>query len=111
MYRVGLEAILGFAKTGNTLRINPCIPRGWDEAEIVYRFGLATYRIKIRNPGHVSRGVGSVSVDGAVVTDGAVSLADDGKEHEVIVEMRAEMRAEMRIEAHAAPETGKKAAR
>jgi cyclic beta-1,2-glucan synthetase len=96
MYRVGLEGILGFAKTGTTLRIDPCIPRGWNEAEIVYRFGLATYRIKIRNPDHVSRGVGSVSVDGASVADGAVPLADDGKEHEVIVELRA------------APETAKK---
>jgi cellobiose phosphorylase len=96
MYRVGLEGILGFAKTGTSLRIDPCIPRGWDDAEIVYRFGFATYRIKIRNPDHVSRGVGSVTVDGAAVKDGAVPLADDGKEHEVIVEMRA------------APETGKK---
>jgi cellobiose phosphorylase len=88
MYRVGLEAILGFTKTGTTLRIDPCIPRAWEEAEIVYRFGLATYRIRIRNPAHVSRGVGSVTVDGAAVKDGIIPLADDGLQHDVLVELR-----------------------
>src|ERR1041385_4914502 len=29
MYRVGLEAILGFTKRGDTLRIEPCVPRDW----------------------------------------------------------------------------------
>ena len=88
MYRVGLEAILGFTKTGSSLRVDPCIPRAWEEAEIAYRFGLATYRIKIRNPAHVSRGIGSVILDGVALPDGNVPLTDDGQEHEVIVELR-----------------------
>jgi cyclic beta-1,2-glucan synthetase len=87
MYRVGVEAILGFTKVGTTLRIDPCIPSGWDEAEIVYRYALSTYRIKIRNPTHIPYGVRAVSVDGVSMRDGTVHLADDGQEHEVIVEM------------------------
>jgi len=89
MYRVGLEAILGFTKVGTDLRIDPCIPSAWEEAEIVYRFGLSTYRIKIRNPTHIQHGVRAVAIDGVPAGDGTVHLADDGHEHEVIVEMGA----------------------
>ncbi|MHB9031975.1 MAG: GH36-type glycosyl hydrolase domain-containing protein, partial [Anaerolineae bacterium] len=37
MYRLGLEAILGFSKRGNNLRIEPVIPPEWDGYEINYR--------------------------------------------------------------------------
>lgn len=87
MYRVGLEAILGFAKEGQTLRMDPCIPRAWPKAEIIYRFGTASYHIEIQNPAGISYGVRSITVDGAHVPDGLVRLADDGKQHEVVVEM------------------------
>ena len=87
MYRVGLEAILGFTKQGSALRIDPCIPRAWPSAEITYRHGTAGYHITIRNPSGVSYGVRAVTVDGAPVADGVVRLADDGGQHEVEVEM------------------------
>jgi cyclic beta-1,2-glucan synthetase len=89
MYRVGLEAILGFTKTGSTLRIDPRIPAGWSHYEIDYRYRSARYRILVRNAAGVESGVRSVTVDGALVLGGLIVLADDGRAHEVVVEMGA----------------------
>ena len=45
LYRVGLEAILGFTKRGETLEIDPCIPSDWKEFSIEYRQGDSMYSI------------------------------------------------------------------
>jgi cellobiose phosphorylase len=87
MYRVGLEAILGFTKRGDTLRIAPCIPAAWDGFEIRYRYRSADYHIVVRNEAHVERGVRVVIVDGAMVLGGVIHLVDDARVHEVEVEM------------------------
>ena len=88
LYRVGLEAILGFTKRGETLTINPCIPSSWDKFEIEYRHGDSVYGIVVRNPSGVEKGVASVTLDGASI-DGAVPLRSDGKRHEVVVTLGA----------------------
>jgi cellobiose phosphorylase len=85
LYRVALEAILGIHPAGETLRVEPCVPRGWPAYEVAYRRGSATYRIHVENPAGTGRGVRSVVVDGRPVTGGVVSLRDDGREHEVRV--------------------------
>jgi len=90
MYRVGLEAILGFTKRGSSLRMEPCIPRRWDKVSISYTYRSAHYVIELRNPTGAVRGVSSVTVDGVVSSDGAIPLADDGREHTVIVEIGEE---------------------
>ena len=82
-----LEAILGFHLEGGTLRLDPCIPRGWPGFEIDYRHRSATYRIRVDNPAGTGRGVRSVVLDGRQLPGGAVPLGDDGKHHEVRVEL------------------------
>jgi cyclic beta-1,2-glucan synthetase len=84
-YRVGLEGLLGFAKRGDCLRMDPCIPSEWDGFTLEYRYGATTYAIDVRNPKHVSRGVSEVSVDGIPAADGGVTLVDDGLRHSVTV--------------------------
>lgn len=64
MYRVGLEHILGFKKEGDKLRIDPCIPKGWKEFKVVYRFKSAKYNIHVTNPNGVNQNVKQVIVDG-----------------------------------------------
>jgi cyclic beta-1,2-glucan synthetase len=91
LYRVGLEAILGFTKRAESLEIDPCIPEDWKEFEIEYRHEDSTYRIFVRNPAGVQKGVASVSVDGEPVT-GPISLVSDGKAHEVVVTMGSRSR-------------------
>jgi cyclic beta-1,2-glucan synthetase len=86
-YRVALESILGFTKRGDRLWMDPCIPRDWPEFTVEYRHGSATYAITVRNPDRVCEGVVSVTLDGAVVAEGAVPLVDDGGRHEVEVTM------------------------
>ncbi len=66
MYRAALESMLGFDLQGTTLAIDPCIPRGWREFEITYRYGGSVYQIKVDNPHGVCRGVAEVKVDGNI---------------------------------------------
>ena len=94
MYRAGLESILGFKLQTDRLEINPCVPRWWREFEITYRRGRAVYRIKVENPGGVSRGVVSVEIDGTTQADGSVPLVDDEKTHNVRIVMGEPVRAE-----------------
>lgn len=83
LYRVGLEAILGFRLRGTRLELNPCIPPGWSGYEITYRHRSATYHVIVDNSAGSGRGVQSVLVDGRAVPDRVVDLANDGIEHEV----------------------------
>lgn len=87
MYRLGLEAILGFRRQGDRLRIQPAIPPSWDRYQISYRYGSAHYHITVRNPRRRSTGVSQITVDGRQLQDGEIPLVDDGRTHEVVVEM------------------------
>jgi cellobiose phosphorylase len=88
MYRLGVEVILGLQRTGNTLEINPCIPKGWKAYELTYRYGNTSYHILVKNPDGVNRGVKQVMLDGWVLPEGKIRLLDDGQEHKVRVRMR-----------------------
>jgi len=84
MYRVGLEAILGFTKRGDTLEMDPCIPSHWPEFSVTYRCGSSSYAITVRNPHGAQRGVSTIDFDGRRI-EGAVPMTDDGEPHEIIV--------------------------
>ncbi|MBC7897078.1 MAG: hypothetical protein H7066_16785, partial [Cytophagaceae bacterium] len=86
MYRVGVEAILGLVKVGNTLRLSPAVPPSWREYEIAYRFGATTYTIAVRDPAGVQARGARVVVDGHRSEDDVIHLVDDGRRHSVIVE-------------------------
>ena len=88
-YRAALEALLGFSLRGDRLVIAPCIPRDWRHFEIDYRHGSATYAIRIENPDGVCTGVACVRVDDAPVGNDGIPLADDGRQHSVVVTMGA----------------------
>jgi cyclic beta-1,2-glucan synthetase len=85
MYRAALESILGFHLRGTRLHIEPCIPRNWSGYTIDYRRGPTLYRIEVQNPHGVSRGVVELVLDGKQVTADGITLADDGKTHDVRV--------------------------
>jgi cyclic beta-1,2-glucan synthetase len=91
LYRVAVEAILGFRREGDRLRLDPCVPAHWPRYEITYRHRSATYHIVVENPHGLERGTPQVSVDGAEPTDGPIPLADDGQRHEVRVVLRGEV--------------------
>jgi cellobiose phosphorylase len=87
MVRLGIESILGVSRLGNVLKINPCIPRHWPGFKVDYRFVATHYLIDVKNPNGVNRGVRQVSLDGNPLPNNLIPLADDGKQHEVIVLM------------------------
>jgi len=93
MYRVGLEAILGFRKRGNELDIRPCAPAAWPEYTIMYRCGKSVYHIVVHDPGAIRGDDVELEVDGGTVDGSTIKLVDDGARHAVTVRPRGrEMR-------------------
>jgi cyclic beta-1,2-glucan synthetase len=88
MYRVALEAILGFEKQGNVLHIQPRVPESWPELAIDYRFGGSLYHIVVRSPGLLRPGEATITLDGERVDGDEIPLRDDGREHDVVVTPR-----------------------
>jgi cellobiose phosphorylase len=82
LYRVGLEAILGFRLRAGRLQIEPCVPREWRGYEITYRYGSATYHIVVEKTGGSGR---RLTLDGLAIQGAAIDLANDGRLHEVRV--------------------------
>lgn len=83
LYRVALEAILGFKLSGNSLRLEPRLPSSWKACALTYRHGAATYEIHFDNP--LGGTIRSVLLDGKPCVDGIVPLASDGQFHRVDV--------------------------
>jgi cyclic beta-1,2-glucan synthetase len=84
-YRVWLEEILGLQRRGDTLTIDPVIPKDWPGFRLRYRFQNTTYRISVENPEHCCGGVTLVEFDGVAVADKMVTLRDDALPHDVRV--------------------------
>lgn len=89
-YRVWLEEILGFQRRGDTLTIDPVIPKDWPGFRLRYRFQNSVYRIAVENPEHCSQGVTLVELDGVASTDKVIALRDDALDHEVRVVLGVE---------------------
>jgi len=81
------QFILGIRPGYDGLVVDPCIPADWDGFRITRRFRGATYHIEVGNPRHVARGVGRLSVDGAVVNGSTVPIAAPGTACRVRVEL------------------------
>jgi len=88
MYRVGLEAILGFDRRGSVLRFAPRVPLAWPRFTIDYRFGAARYTIVVDEPGRFADDTrAEVTLDGRVLDGPDIPLVDDGLEHQVLVRL------------------------
>ncbi|MDP2891690.1 MAG: glucoamylase family protein [Bacillota bacterium] len=87
LYKTGLEDMLGFQKNGNTITIDPCIPRKWAEYAIQYRYINTLYKIRVHNPEGLNKGAVRISVDGNAIEGNAICLVDDGATHDVEVLM------------------------
>ncbi|TYQ15914.1 UNVERIFIED_CONTAM: cellobiose phosphorylase [Acetivibrio alkalicellulosi] len=87
MYRVGFEHILGFKKHGDSLVIDPCIPKNWSGFDIKYKFKETEYLIEVKNPDGVNKGVKKIILDGEDISSESIPLINDKKEHRAEVLM------------------------
>lgn len=83
-YYAATRYMLGIRPGFDTLTVDPCIPADWDGFEAVRRWRGAEYRITVRNPGHVEKGVRAIRVDGI---DAAEIPAFGSGTHQVEIEM------------------------
>jgi N,N'-diacetylchitobiose phosphorylase len=90
-YFSATQYILGLKPELNGLRIDPCIPSGWDGFSAQRRFRSRVYRIIVHNPEHVCRGVVRMTVDGWEVAGNLVPLTE-GEEHFVEIWLGQEAR-------------------
>ncbi len=79
-YTAATKYILGIQPSYAGLAIEPCIPKAWDSYQVTRIFRGAKYRITVKNPRHVSRGVSELKVDGRVISGNVVPLAKAGSE-------------------------------
>ncbi|WP_334073050.1 MULTISPECIES: GH36-type glycosyl hydrolase domain-containing protein [Paenibacillus] len=79
------QAILGIQPDFRGLKVEPCIPAAWDEFEITRVFRGDIFVIKVLNPGRVSKGVKSMTVDGQAVEGNIIAPIGDGGVHQVEV--------------------------
>ena len=69
--------ILGIRPEFDGLRVDPCIPSRWKEFSAVREFRGVTYKITVKNPKSVCKGVQSMSINGKQVA-GSLIPAEPG---------------------------------
>jgi cyclic beta-1,2-glucan synthetase len=87
LYRLGIEAILGFQHRCEHFMLDPCIPQEWDGFKMTFKTGNSTYEIQVKNPDHVQKGVTRVALDGEEQGDFSIPIQKDGKTHTVEIIM------------------------
>jgi cyclic beta-1,2-glucan synthetase len=88
MYRLIVESLLGLRLEVDRLWINPLVPAGWDTFKVHYRYRETVYHIRVRKLCRAAKPlVTRLLCDGAEQPERSLLLRNDGKEHEVEVEM------------------------
>ena len=77
-YQAATQYILGVRPSHEGLIIDPCVPKAWDQFMVVRKFRGATYRIQIRNPEQVCKGIAELKVDGVPIEGNCVPPAPSG---------------------------------
>lgn len=87
-YKAGIEYILGLKIENGILKLNPCVPKEWNEYSIRYEYKTSTYNINVRNVSKLEPNVvRSFKVNGEEIPDKQVKLIDNGRIYEIEVEI------------------------
>lgn len=83
------QYILGIKPTYKGLKVNPCIPKEWNEFKVNKKFRGADYEIVVRNPGHVNKGISYILLNGKQMPEGSdfIPQQPKGSVNKIIVEM------------------------
>ncbi|MEO6065026.1 MAG: glycosyl hydrolase family 65 protein, partial [Lysobacterales bacterium] len=82
MYRLAVESLLGLRREGDTLRLNPCIPKEWPGYSIRYRYRDTVYSIHVQQQQQADS---RMRIDGVEQAEQVIPLRDDRVEHLVEV--------------------------
>ena len=85
-YFAATHWILGIRPGYTGLMIDPCIPENWPGFEVLRKWRGATYRITVKNPGGVQKGVKSILLDGRNASL-PIPPQSAGSTHEIVVTM------------------------
>ena len=89
MYRLAVESLLGLRVEEGRLRIQPVAKAGWKGFRMDYRHGSTAYRIAVEfGPSATGAAGYGTWLDGQLQDDG-IELADDHREHQVLVRVAA----------------------
>ncbi len=88
-YRAGLEFVLGLQLRGNSLIIEPCIPKSWPGYSLFYQHQDTRYEITVENPNSATRCIAMLELDSELQLAGSNSiiLKNDGQLHCVRIVM------------------------
>lgn len=81
------QHILGIKPSWDGLMIDPCIPKAWDGYDVIRKYRGAIYKISIKNPNHISKGIAKLTVNGKEVSGNVIPVASAGSENNVEVVM------------------------
>ena len=77
------EGILGVKADFDGLRVEPCFPAAWEEAQVTRRFRGTDYHITIRNQEHKEAAPARLFLDGSPIEGSLLPDLRDGKIHQV----------------------------
>ena len=81
------QYILGIQPDYHGLKVDPCIPKSWKEYKINRKFRGVDYKITIKNPKGISKGVEKIIVDGKSQTDNVIPVLSNKTSHQIEVIM------------------------
>jgi cellobiose phosphorylase len=87
MYRLIVENLLGVSRDGDTLHFDPHVPAAWESYDVHYRYGESVHHITFKRRRGEPSGVMRVIVDGVERPGRSLQLVDDGREHDVEIEL------------------------
>ncbi|MCC7029105.1 MAG: cyclic beta 1-2 glucan synthetase [Chitinophagaceae bacterium] len=87
MYQLMLESFIGLQRMGSTLHFKPCIPNEWKTFDMTYHYQSGLYQIRFLQVQVSEVKQCRITVDGSLQQDGIIQMLDDGKVHEVLVEL------------------------
>ena len=85
MYQALISSLLGLKREGDKFTITPCIPAEWPSFSIRYAVGNTIYNINVKQ-GDANENT-TVMFDGKENNDNYFSAIDDGKEHNVEINL------------------------
>ena len=87
MYQLIIDSFIGLKREGDTLRFKPCIPEEWKTFEMNYHYAGTNYHISFIQSITEFENPMKISLDNVVLEDDIIPLINDGKTHEVKIEL------------------------